>query len=218
MAQYSGWDITPNNERDAWLTSQGRRRRSPVGPFKLEFDLLLVPLSFVLDVKLGTSGHVDPFSGHLYLESLARFEGVGQPAQLRYELGRGVDPLDVPVLLFAHRFSLGSVNDQPLGLPSYPYSRTKAVSNRPQPRLGARPSIHRRLPRKTGRKGFTRPRAVPEASILLAQQPNGALRPVLPTRRVPNMGLSGLSGRSLPESRLSLSRLVGAFLEVDVPV
>jgi hypothetical protein len=31
----------------------------------LEFDLLIVPLPFVLDVELGASGHVDPVSGHL---------------------------------------------------------------------------------------------------------------------------------------------------------
>src|SRR5215210_228208 len=79
--------------------------RSLVGPLELEFDLLLAPLPFVLDVELGTSGHVDPFSGHLDLEPLARLEGVGQPAQLRYELGGGVDPLDIPVQLFAHQFS-----------------------------------------------------------------------------------------------------------------
>jgi hypothetical protein len=36
--------------------------RSPVGPFELELDLLFVPLSFVLDVELGASGHVDPLS------------------------------------------------------------------------------------------------------------------------------------------------------------
>src|SRR5215216_2521303 len=85
--------------------------KSLVGPFKLEFDLLFVAVSFVLNVELGTSGHVDPFSGHLYLESLTRLEGVCQPAQLRYELGRGVNLLDVPVLLFAHRVSPGSLND-----------------------------------------------------------------------------------------------------------
>jgi hypothetical protein len=90
------------------LGNEPAKIRLLVGPFKLEFDLLFVPLSFVLDVELGTSGHVDPFSGHLNLESLTRLEGIGQPAQLRYELGGGVDPLDVPVVLFAHRFSLGS--------------------------------------------------------------------------------------------------------------
>src|ERR687889_2115318 len=92
--------------------------RSLVGPFKLELDLLIVPLSFVFDVELGTSGNVDPFSGHLNLESLPRLQGIGQPAQLRYELGRGVNPLDVPVVLpFAHRYLLrGSSNHPPLGI------------------------------------------------------------------------------------------------------
>jgi hypothetical protein len=54
--------------------------RSLVGPFELKFDLLFFSLSFVLDVELGTSGHVNPFSGHLNLESLTRLQGVGQPA------------------------------------------------------------------------------------------------------------------------------------------
>src|SRR5918997_4636483 len=103
--------------------------RSPVNPFKLELDLLFVPLSFVLDVELGTSGHVDPFSGHLNLESLTLLQGVGQPAQLRYELGRGVDLLDVPVVLFAHRFSLGSINHQPLV--SYRVSKDHVEHRRP---------------------------------------------------------------------------------------
>ena len=76
-----------------------------MSPFKLEFDLLFASLPFVLDVELGTSGHVNPFSSHLDLESLTCLESVGQPAQLRYELGRRVDFLDVPVLLFAHPFS-----------------------------------------------------------------------------------------------------------------
>src|SRR3712207_4407179 len=88
--------------------------RSLVGPSELEFDLLFVPLPFVLDVELGTSGHVDPFSGHLDLEPLTLLKAVGQPAQLRYELGRGVDLLDVPILLLAHRFSLGSTNNLPV--------------------------------------------------------------------------------------------------------
>src|SRR5918999_331170 len=70
-----------------------------VRPFKLELDLLFVALSFVLDVELGTSGHVDPLSSNLNLEPLTSLQGVGQPAQFRYELGRGVDPLHVPVLL-----------------------------------------------------------------------------------------------------------------------
>src|SRR5215211_2511671 len=43
---------------------------SLVRPFELKFDLLFVPLSFVLYVELSTSGHVDPLSGHLDLESL----------------------------------------------------------------------------------------------------------------------------------------------------
>src|SRR3712207_8845683 len=53
-----------------------------------------------------SSRYVNPFSGHLNLESLPPLEGVGQPAQLRYELGGGVDPLYIPVLLLAHRFYL----------------------------------------------------------------------------------------------------------------
>src|SRR5829696_5705763 len=116
MAKECGRNITRNNERDSQLVSRCSRRRSPIGPFKLEFDLFVVPLSFVLYVELGTSGHVDPFSGHLDLESLARFEGLGQPAQLRYEFGGGVDLLDVSILLFAHRTSLSSLNDRPLSI------------------------------------------------------------------------------------------------------
>src|SRR3712207_488039 len=99
-----------------------------VCPFKLELQFLFVPLSFVLDVELCPGGHVDPLSGHLDLEPLTLLEGVGQPAQLRYELGRGVDLLDVPVPLFAHRFLLGSLNDQPLGILPTPNNRAKAVS------------------------------------------------------------------------------------------
>src|SRR5215210_4653312 len=91
-----------------WEYSASSLGGSPVGPFKLEFDLLFVALSFVLDVELGAGGHVDSLSGHLNLEPLARLQGVGKPAQLRYELGRRVGPLDVPVLLFAHRSSPGS--------------------------------------------------------------------------------------------------------------
>ena len=56
----------------------------------------------MLDVELGTGWHVDSLPGHLYLEPLARLQSVGQPAQLRYKLGGGVDLLYVPVWLFAH--------------------------------------------------------------------------------------------------------------------
>src|SRR5919107_97382 len=79
---------------------------SLVGPLELELDLLLVPLSFVFDVELGASGHVDPLPGYLDLEPLARLEGVGQPPQLRHELRGGVDLLYVPLRLFAHQPSL----------------------------------------------------------------------------------------------------------------
>src|SRR5918997_183751 len=81
-------------------------RKLPVGPLELELELLFVPLSLVLDVELGASGHVDPLSRDLDLEPLARLEVVGQPAQLRHELGGRVDLLDVPVPLLAHLFSL----------------------------------------------------------------------------------------------------------------
>src|SRR3712207_9274980 len=64
------------------------RMRLLVRPFKLELQFLFVPLSFVLDVELCPGGHVDPLSGHLDLEPLTLLEGVGQPAQLRYELDR----------------------------------------------------------------------------------------------------------------------------------
>src|SRR5215203_6908460 len=105
-----------SEQKTRFAANESAKIRSLVGPFKLEFDLLFVPLSFVLDVELGASGHVDPFSGHLDLESLTRFEGVGQPAQLRYKLGRRVDLLNIPIPLFAHWFSLGSLNDQPLDI------------------------------------------------------------------------------------------------------
>src|SRR5829696_7613446 len=89
-------------------------RSSPVGPLELELELLLVPLPLVLDVELGTGGHVDSLPGHLYLEALTRLQSVGQPSKLRYKLGGGVDLLDVSVWLFAHQCSLGSLNCRPL--------------------------------------------------------------------------------------------------------
>src|SRR5215217_6947281 len=103
-----------------------RCSRGGVGPLELELDLFLAPLPLVLDVELRSGGHVDPLPGHLYLEPLARLQSVGQPAQLRYKLGGGVDLLDVPVWLFAHQCSLGSLNSQPFGILSGPRGRAKS--------------------------------------------------------------------------------------------
>jgi hypothetical protein len=58
--------------KDEIRSQRAGELRSLIGPFKLEFDLLLVPLSFMFDVELGASGNIDPFSGHLNLESLTR--------------------------------------------------------------------------------------------------------------------------------------------------
>src|SRR5215216_2452278 len=102
-------------------------RSSPVGPLQLELDLLLVPLPLVLDVELRSGWHVDSLPGNLDLEPLARLQSVGQPAQLRYKLGGGVDLLDVPVWLFAHQCSLGSLNSRPFGILSGPRGRAKSA-------------------------------------------------------------------------------------------
>src|SRR5829696_4762639 len=101
-------------------------RSSPVGPLQLELELLFVLLPLVLDVELRSGWHVDSLPSHLYLEALARLQSVGQPAQLRYKLGGGVDLLDVPVWLFAHQCSLGSLNSRPFGILSGPRGRAKA--------------------------------------------------------------------------------------------
>src|SRR5215216_1533131 len=100
-------------------------RSSPVGPLQLELELLLVLLPLVLDVELGTGGHVDSLPGNLYLEALARLQSVGKPSKLRYKLGGGIDLLDVPVWLFAHQCSLGSLNTRPLGILSGPRGTAK---------------------------------------------------------------------------------------------
>src|SRR5215210_9083442 len=71
-----------------------------VGPLELELDLLLVPLPLVLDVELGTGGHVNPLPGNLYLEPFSRLQRIGEPSKLRHELRGRVDLLDVPVWLF----------------------------------------------------------------------------------------------------------------------
>src|SRR5215217_8476582 len=101
-------------------------RRSAVGPLELELELLLVLLPLVLDVELGTGGHVDSLPSHLYLEALARLQSVGQPSKLRYKLGGGVDLLDVPVWLFVHQCSLGSLTSGPFGILSGPRGRAKS--------------------------------------------------------------------------------------------
>src|SRR5919112_1754316 len=102
-------------------------RSSPGGPLELELELLLVLLPLVLDVELGTGGHVDSLPCHLYLEPLACLQSVGKPAQLRYKLGGGEDLLDVPVWLFAHQCSLGSLNCRPLGILSGSRGRAKSA-------------------------------------------------------------------------------------------
>src|SRR5919112_5446684 len=80
---------------------------SGVGPLELELDLLLIALPLMLDVELGTGGHVDSLPGNLDLEALARLQRIGKPSQLRHELRGGVDFLDVSVSLFVHRSSSG---------------------------------------------------------------------------------------------------------------
>src|SRR5215207_616411 len=133
-----------HSERGTNFAANGpARTRSLVGPFELEFDLLFVPLSFVLDVELGARRHVDPLSGHLNLEPLTSLEGVGQPAQLRYELGRGVDLLDVPVVLFAHRSSPGSLE---INLPvSYRLRRAEPNPSAQRPHANLLFTSHRSL-------------------------------------------------------------------------
>src|SRR5215217_2994935 len=102
----------PSSLRTRFAANEPAKARSAPAPFELELDLLFVPFPFVLDVEFGASGHVDPLSGHLDLEPLTLLERIGQPAQLRYELGSGVDFLDVPVVLLAHQFSPRSFDDQ----------------------------------------------------------------------------------------------------------
>src|SRR5829696_4057594 len=102
-------------------------RSSAVGPLELELELLLVLLPLVLDVELGTGWHVDSLPGNLDLEALACLQSVGQPAQLRYKLGGGVDLLDVPIWLFAHQCSLGSLNSRLFGILSGPRGRAKSA-------------------------------------------------------------------------------------------
>src|SRR5919107_5213284 len=102
-------------------------RSSPVGPLELELKLLLVLLPLVLDVEFRSGGHVDSLPGNLDLEPLARLQSVGQPAQLRYKLGGGVDLLDIPVWLFAHQCSLGSLDSRPIGMLSGLRGRAKSA-------------------------------------------------------------------------------------------
>src|SRR5215218_728538 len=101
-------------------------RSSAVGPLELELELLLVLLPLVLYVELGTGRHVDSLPGNLDLEALAPLQSVGKPSKLRYKLGGGVYLLDVPVWLFAHRCSLGSLTTRPLGILSGPRGTAKS--------------------------------------------------------------------------------------------
>src|SRR5215203_6540299 len=96
-----------------------------VGPLELELDLLLIPLPLVFDVELGTGGHIDPLPGDLDLEPLARFQRIRQPSNLRHKPRGGVDLLDVPVALFAHRSSPLSPNTRPFDSLQGPRSTAK---------------------------------------------------------------------------------------------
>src|SRR5215207_1885950 len=111
----------PRESRGCSSVEPSRVRRlvwskySGVGPLELELDLLLIALPLMLDVELGTGGHVDSLPGNLDLEPLARLQRIGKPSQLRHELRGGVDLLDVSVSLFVHRSSPDSPNARPLG-------------------------------------------------------------------------------------------------------
>src|SRR5918995_6558698 len=110
---------------------------SGVGPLELELELLLIALPLMLDVELGTGGHVDSLPGNLDLEALARLQRIGKPSQLCHELRGGVDLLDVSVSLFAHWSPPGSLNTRPVGIIPGPSGTAKLpagrahLSNRP---------------------------------------------------------------------------------------
>ena len=70
-----------------WCTSER--------PLELELDLLLLLASLVLDAELSPGWDADSLTGDLYAERLVGFEGIGEAAQLRHHLPRGVRPFDV---------------------------------------------------------------------------------------------------------------------------
>jgi hypothetical protein len=64
-------------------------------PGELELDLLVLLAALVLDGELGADGDLEALTSDLDAERLVLLQGIGQPPQLGYQLGGGVDALDV---------------------------------------------------------------------------------------------------------------------------
>src|SRR6476659_2295228 len=83
----------------AGCSDDGRIVRVDVGgvqrPGELELDLLVLLAALVLDRELGADGDLEALTSDLDAERLVLLQSIGQPPQLGYQLGGGVDALDV---------------------------------------------------------------------------------------------------------------------------
>jgi hypothetical protein len=71
-------------------------------PQKLEFKLLSVSRALMLDVEICACRNTQSLPGNLDGEGFAHLDGISEAAELRCELGAGVDLLQISIRAFCH--------------------------------------------------------------------------------------------------------------------